>query len=215
MRRRAAVALFCSICTILQHVNVARPIASVIPSLDGAVLNALAGTTAPLNLSGVHALAGTGSLSGVRRVLVRLVEEGVVDMAPGGYVLNREHVAAPAIEALSRLWGEVLDRIRRLAESWSAPPALVALFGSAARRDGDSHSDIDLLLVSDAKDLGEQARELAARVSGWTGNTTMVLDFSSKDIRRMRRAREAILDEWGRDLLVVVGDRGVLRGGGR
>ncbi|MGH9185278.1 MAG: hypothetical protein ACRD0U_05630, partial [Acidimicrobiales bacterium] len=88
--------------------NVSNPIWSVIPSLDGAVLSALAGTAAPLNLSAVHKLAGRGSLSGVRRVLIRLVGTGIVLDVPGGYVLNRDHVAATAIESLANLWGEVL-----------------------------------------------------------------------------------------------------------
>lgn len=191
--------------------HVAKPISSVIPSLDGAVLGALAGTSAPLNLSSVHRLANAGSLSGVRRVLLRLRDTGVVDAVPGGYVLNREHVAAPAIEALARLWSEVFERIRRDVEGWEVAPRLVGLYGSAARRDGDSASDIDVLVVSDADDAADRASELASRIERWTGNSPHVVTVGATDLRRMRRAREPIFGEWERDLVVIVGGREALK----
>lgn len=191
--------------------DVSSPISSVIPSLDGAVLGALAGTTAPLTLSSIHRLAGHGSLSGVRRVLIRLVGTGIVLAVPGGYALNRDHVAAPAVESLAQQWGQVFDRIRREVAAWPDAPALVGLFGSAARRDGGADSDIDLLVVSDAADASECAAELAANVQQWTGNAAHVITVGSKDLRRMRRAREAVVDEWARDLVVVAGSRDAVR----
>jgi predicted nucleotidyltransferase len=194
--------------------DVGNPISSVIPSLDGAVLGALAGTTAPMNLSRVHEVGGRGSLSGVRRVLVRLVGTGVVLEVPGGYLLNREHVAARAVEGLAHLWGEVFDRIRSHVGEWPKSPLLVGVFGSAARRDGGEDSDIDLLVVSDAGDAAELAAELAARTEQWTGNTTHVVTVGSKDLRRMRRAREPILAAWEQDLVVIVGGRDALKAAG-
>jgi hypothetical protein len=69
--------------SVVIPVDVSSPISSVIPSLDGAVLDALAGTTAPLNLSAVHKLAGRGSMSGVRRVLLRLVRRASSSTSQG------------------------------------------------------------------------------------------------------------------------------------
>jgi len=192
-------------------VDVSNPISSVIPSLDGAVLSALAGTTAPLNLSTVHKVAGRGSLSGVRRVLGRLVGTGIVAEVPGGYLLNRKHVAIPAVEALANLWGEVVDRIRRHVDEWPHAPLLVGVYGSAARRDGDEESDIDLVVASDDPEASDRAADLAASVERWTGNATHVVTVSLKDLRRMRRARESILAEWERDLVVIVGSHDALR----
>jgi predicted nucleotidyltransferase len=185
--------------------DVGNPISSVIPSLDGAVLGALAGTTAPMNLSRVHEVGGRGSLSGVRRVLVRLVGTGVVLEIPGGYVLNRD---------LASLWGEVFDRIRSHVGEWPELPRLVGVFGSAARRDGGEDSDIDVLVVSDAVDAAERAAELAGRIERWTGNPTHVVTVGSKDLRRMRRAREPILAAWDQDLVVIVGARDALKAAG-
>jgi predicted nucleotidyltransferase len=190
--------------------DVGSPISSVVPSLDGAVLDALAGTTAPMNLSAVHRITGRGSLSGVRRVLVRLVDAGIVLAVPGGYLLNRDHVAAPAVELLAHLWGEVFDRIRSQVAQWLVAPRLVGVFGSAARRDGSEDSDIDLIVVSDAADAAEDSSELAANVERWTGNPAHVVTLAPKDLRRMRRAREPILAAWERDLVVIAGNRNAL-----
>jgi predicted nucleotidyltransferase len=191
--------------------DVSSPISSVIPSLDGAVLGALAGTSAPQNLSSLHKLAGRGSLSGVRRVLVRLVAAGIVLDIPGGYVLNRDHLAASAVESLAHQWRDAFDRIRGHVADWPQAPRLVGVYGSAARRDGDEESDIDLLVVSDAANASEDAVELATQIERWTGNATHVITVGSKDVRRLRRAREAILAEWERDLVVIVGGRDALK----
>lgn len=192
--------------------DVGQPIASVIPSLDGPVLGALASTTAPLTLTRVHRLAGRGSLTGVRRVLLRLVGAGLVLEVPGGYLLNREHVAAAAVEALAGLHGELVARIRREVGSWRRPPALVGLYGSAARRDGDERSDVDLLVVSDDPDAAARAEGLASQVRRWTGNRAHVVALTPAECARLRSAGEPLVASWDRELVVVAGDRSALGG---
>jgi predicted nucleotidyltransferase len=192
-------------------VDVAMPLRAVVPTLDGPVVAVLAATTAPLALAEVHRRAGGGSKSGIRRVLLRLVAEGVVHEVPGGYVLNREHLAAPAVELLANLYGELLARIRGEIEDWARAPILVGLFGSAARRDGDSSSDIDLLVVGNDPNLDDVDR-LGRRIEAWTGNTAQVIALTPGDLRRLRRAKEPILAVWERELVVILGDRGALKG---
>jgi predicted nucleotidyltransferase len=184
--------------------DVAIPLRSVVPTLDGPVLAVLAGTTAPLSLADVHRRAGEGSKSGIRRVLLRLVDEGVVR-------LNREHLAAPAVELLASLHGELTARIRREVEGWSSRPRLVGLFGSAARRDGDATSDIDLLVISDDGNVDDVDR-LGERIEAWTGNTAQIVALTPGDVRRLRRAKEAIVGVWERELVVICGDGRALRG---
>jgi predicted nucleotidyltransferase len=164
-----------------------------------------------LSLAEVHRRAGGGSKSGIRRVLLRLVAEGVVHDVPGGYLLNRDHLAAPAVELLANLHGEFLARIRREVDGWTRPPDLVGLFGSAARRDGDASSDIDLLVVGDAPDVDDVDR-LGQRIEAWTGNAAQIIALTPGDLRRLRRAREPIVAVWDRELVVVVGDRRALEG---
>lgn len=88
---------------------------------------------------------------------------------------------------------------------------LAGLFGSAARWDGDERSDIDLLVVSDSPGLDDLVDTLAERIPHWTGNDAQVIGKTSSDIQRLRRAGEPVLAEWERDLIVLEGDRRVLR----
>jgi predicted nucleotidyltransferase len=191
--------------------DVAFPLRCVMPTLDGPVVAVLAATMAPMSLAEVHRRAGEGSKSGIRRVLLRLVAEGVVHEVPGGYVLNRDHLAAPAVELLANLYGELMARIRGEIEGWARPPVLVGLFGSAARRDGDASSDIDLLVISDHESI-EDVDGLRQRIEAWTGNTAQVIVLSAADLRRLRRAKEPIVARWDRDLVVVSGNRRALQG---
>lgn len=213
----AGCSLFCTSCDILPtkrgmvEVNVSMPISTVVPSLDGPVLAVLASTYAPLSLADVHRRAGPSSKSGVRQVLVRMLTQGLVAEVPGGYVLNRDHVAAPAVELLANLHGALAGRIRSAAEAWPGQVLLAGLFGSAARRDGDASSDIDILVVSDDAALDEFADELAGWVRAWTGNPAQVVGLSTAELRRLRAAKEPIVAGWERDLVVLCGDRNALR----
>lgn len=190
--------------------DVSMPITTVVPSLDGPVLAVLSATASPLGLAVVHSRSGRGSKSGIRSVLLRMVDEGLVLEVPGGYVLNRDHIAAPAVQMLASLHGELTRRIRAAVEEWPIRPTLVGMFGSAARRDGDAGSDIDLLVVSEDPDLDDRVDELAGQIRRWTGNRAQVVGRTPKEIARLRRAKEPILSEWARDLVAIVGERSSL-----
>lgn len=191
--------------------DVSKPIVSVIPSLDGPVLGALAGSSAPMTLTEVHRIAGRGSLAGVRRVLRRLVSVGLAHDVPGGYLLNRDHLAAPAVELLAGLHGQLIARIREHLDGWPGDVVAAGIFGSAARRDGDENSDIDVLVVSDSPGLAELVESLAERIHAWTGNHAQVIARTKADVKRLRDAGEPIVASWDRDLFVVVGDERALR----
>ena len=187
--------------------DVALPIRTVVPSLDGPVLAALASTTAPMDLAAAYQRSGRGSKSGIRSVLLRMVAEGLVLTVPGGYVLNREHLAAPAIEQLASLHGALLERIRGVAQGWETRPRLVGFSGSVARRDGDARSDVDVLVISDAPDLDEATDDLADLIRRWTGNNAQVIGRTPRQIAGMRADNEPIVAEWSRDMVIVCGDR--------
>jgi predicted nucleotidyltransferase len=194
----------------------AHPITSVIPTLEGPVLEALAGTTMPLTLSEVHRLVGPGaaSLSGVRRALLRLAVGGVVLTVPGGYQLNREHLACPGIIALTGLRFALYERIAEVVRSWSPPVRTAGVFGSFARGDGSADSDIDIVVLGDDVDV-DRLDELATRVEHWTGNSCHVVAVTNEDLERLRANDDPILQSWDDDLVVVHGDRRALTGGGR
>jgi predicted nucleotidyltransferase len=192
-------------------VNISSPIESVVPTLDGPVLEVLAGSTTPLSLSEVQRRIRRGKLSGVRSVLHRLTNEGVVLKVPGGFLLNRQHVAAGAVEALVTLRGEFLSRLRAEVASWSYRADLVGLFGSFARREGDGESDIDILIVGEERCPDEVLDTLGLHVLTWTGNRAQVMALTRAELARIRAVGEPILAAWHRDLETVMGDVALLR----
>jgi predicted nucleotidyltransferase len=131
--------------------DLSDPTRAITATLDGAVLAALAVAGRPLTVGQVAEQAARGSEIGVRRSLARLVEQGVVRATLMGrnqvHELNRHHVAADIAVALAGLRAELWRRLRTELDSWRPRPLFAAVFGSAARGDGDAASDIDLLLV--------------------------------------------------------------------
>jgi DNA-binding GntR family transcriptional regulator len=132
-------------------VDLTDPTSAVTATLDGPVLAVLAGAGKPLTAGEVAAQMPRGSEVGVRRSLARLVEQGIVQATEMGrnrvHELNRDHVAAPVAVLLAGLRLEVWKRLRMKLGTWKTRPLYACVFGSAARGDGDSQSDIDLLLV--------------------------------------------------------------------
>lgn len=196
--------------------DLTRPISTVVPSLDGPVLGVLAGTTQPLTGRRVHGLAGVGSETGVRKVLHRLVETGLVTAAEVGpstvYALNRDHLAASAVLELTALRQLLIERFRGVFLSWSPQPLRHAsLFGSAARGDGSVTSDIDLLLITDSEteqeepSWVEQVGDLADRVHRWTGNHAQIYELSPSQFQQHLTAQEPIVQEWARDSITLFG----------
>jgi predicted nucleotidyltransferase len=124
---------------------------TVAPSLDGPVLVALANAGKPLTVSEVASKSVRGSEIGIRKSLGRLVVQGIVTATELGksrvYNLNRDHVAAAIAIEMAGLRSELWRRTAREVEGWNVRPLYACIFGSAARQDGDSSSDIDLLLV--------------------------------------------------------------------
>jgi len=192
------------------------PHTAVQPRIEGLVLMTLAGTTRPLSGREVAKLSGA-STNGAWRALQRLVEHGLVAVEEVGsgaallYTLNRRHLAADAVLILADLRARLIARLTDAVEAWPVRPAHAYLFGSAARADGDTRSDIDLLLVrphgvaEDDRQWREQVNTLAESIRAWTGNHAGIAELPQSDIRRLRRKRPAIVDELERDAVVLRG----------
>jgi DNA-binding transcriptional ArsR family regulator len=184
--------------------DLSRPFASVSPGVEADVLVALAGSTAQRTGRELARLSGR-SVTGVQHALDRLVDEGLVHRAQAGrsflYSLNREHLLAPAVEVMAGArWG-LVERLRDLIGGWKVPTFHASLFGSAARGEGNSRSDIDLLVVRqaeiDSEDGGwrRQLDELADCVWLWTGNYAGVVEVSEADLPRLLEERPPALEE--------------------
>lgn len=195
--------------------DLSRPISTVVPSLDGPVLAALARTTQPLTGRRVQQLAGAGSEHGVRKVLQRLTETGLVQATQAGpsilYTLNRQHLAAAAVDQLTNLPQRLVDRICAAMDDWSVPPVHASLFGSFARGDGGLDSDIDILLIHEGDtdpapaDWPDQVADLAEQVFRWTGNHAQVYELSLAQLDEHLAADEPIVQEWTNDAVTVAG----------
>jgi len=193
----------------LEHdeVDLSLPLATVTPTLDAGVLHVLAATTAGCTAAEVHRRLGHGSDEGVRKVLARLVTQGVVLVETPArypvYRLNREHVAVPHIEALTQVRDQILGNIRAEVAAWDLKPLHAGLFGSFARGDADSESDIDVLLVRpnapstlDEDTWLEQVDRLDRRIRAWTGNAAQIIDLAPAALDRMARADDPLVDSW-------------------
>lgn len=195
--------------------DLGRPISTVIPSLDGAVLGVLARTARLISGRQVHRLAGTGSEAGVRLVLNRLSKTGLVHVHDAGnsllYSLNRRHLAADAVLQLADLRQRFIAMLSEEIGRWALQPLHASLFGSAARGDGTVESDVDLLLVrSDSQDeldmrWQEQLLMLAELIDARTGNRAQMYDLSAGGLRKHVSTGEPIVDEWRRDAITLIG----------
>lgn len=164
----------------------------------------------PLRLTDVHARVGDASVAGVRNVLLALVDDGLAASVPGGYLLNREHVAADGVIALATLHGAFVDRVRSWLEQRAEPVVVAGLYGSAARREGGADSDIDLVVVIEDGPVDDLADELADVVERWTGNRGHVLSLTSAEHTRLLDDEPPLVTSWQRDLQPIIGTRRML-----
>lgn len=205
--------------------DLSDPMRAVLPTLDGPVLRVLAGTTRPLTGREVHRLAGVGSEAGVRRVLHRLVDQGLVTVSVAGpsrlYVGNRHHLAWSSVETLVRLRERFWDRLASLFARWDPQPVLAGVFGSAARETGTVDSDIDLLLVRpDSLPPEPLADSDNERVTAWiaqvndvrdavrsmTGNPVQIFEVSDREFRDLVQSDDPLADSWRRELRILAGE---------
>jgi predicted nucleotidyltransferase len=195
--------------------DVARPYTVIAPTLDPGVLSVLAGTNRQLTGREIARLLGRPSHSGVIAALDRLVVQGLVEREEAGrsflFTLNREHLAAPAAELLAGLREDLLRRIRNAVDAWAVEPDHLSLFGSAARGDGGTDSDIDLFVVRPEAVQREndvwraQLDVLAVQIERWTGNPVRIAEMGRSEAAQLRKDRPAIVDELGSDAITLAG----------
>jgi predicted nucleotidyltransferase len=199
----------------IRTMDLSAPARAVCPTVDSDVLAVLAGTTRAFTGREIARLAGRSSHRGVLLVLDRLVEHGLVLREEAGpaflYKLNRDHVAAPAVEIAADMRSEFLRRLEECLESWKIPAQHASLFGSVARGDGDTGSDIDLLLVrpgsvdEEDRTWRSQVHEVADSIWRWTGNRASIAELAIGDVRSLARGERPIVDELKEDGIVLTG----------
>jgi len=148
-------------------------------------------------------------------VLNRLTEHGLVDRREAGrallFTLNREHLAAPAVDVLAGMRTELFNRIRHTVGAWEIAPVHLSVFGSTARGEGNTESDIDLFIVRpDAiaqEDTGwrTQMDELAGHILRWTGNHAGIAEAATDELAQLQDTQPPIVAELRSDAIVLSG----------
>lgn len=201
----------------------AHPMQLVTPTVDGDVLAALARAEQSFTPGELHRLIGTHSISGIRKALIRLAGQGIVEAEARGhasvYALRRDHLAAPAIIELANLRQTLIQRLRDRLADFEIEPAYAALFGSAARDTMRVDSDLDVFLVrrTDLDDVMIDAwerdvHELSQQATAWTGNDTRVLELSEREVSSgLAKRDDPVLDSIQKDGIHLAGPRSFWR----
>jgi predicted nucleotidyltransferase len=158
------------------------------------------------------------SHNAAQTVVHRLVEHGLVLTMPAGRAVmcrfNQAHLAAAAVAALVTLRARLLRMLTEEIGAWPITPLHASLYGSGARGDGTTGSDLDLLVVrpdrldGDAEQRWEgQLAESSGRVRLATGNPVSYLDLTRAELGEVVRAEEPIVANWRQDAVHLFGQR--------
>jgi len=131
-------------------VNYQRAVEALIPGVQGRVLGVLARTETEMTIRTVANLADA-SPQQATVVVTHLVDLGVVSRREAGSSslvrLERENEAARVVLALARLQESTMDRLTDVARHVVPAPVSLIVFGSFARGEADTESDLDILAV--------------------------------------------------------------------
>jgi len=195
-------------------VDFVHPVQAVIPGAQGRVLAVLANTSAELSLSTLARLADV-SVAQVSRLMPRLVELGLVErreVPPSSlFRLVREHVATQAVLELAGVRSTALRQLREAASTITPEPLSVVVFGSFARGEADSESDIDVVIVRAETDDGDDKRwsdsleSWRRRARGITGSNIEVLETSAREAAGKLRGRSDLWRDIRRDGVIIYG----------
>jgi len=208
---RAFTAKYCT----LVLVDLTSPLNSIIPTLEAAALEVLAGTESALGVTQIYKLAPRGSRRSFEPVLDRLVGHGLVVATPGNrghlYRLNRDHLLAPVVVAAANARTEFLHRLGEALSRMEPRPLHASVFGSTARRESGPESDVDLLIVvpDDLDPRGDEWMEQMSRledyVLGLAGNRLECLVFTREHLLRVQAEGEPIVDSLLTDGITLAG----------
>lgn len=115
------------------------------------------------------------------------------------YRPETNHLLWPAVEALVEAADGFMERLQGAIESLvltslgPGPQPSIGFFGSVARREDSSDSDLDIVLVvSDEQDerLPAVVEELTDAAVQWTGNDCAVAEMTRTRLREMVDARD-------------------------
>ena len=179
------------------------PLATVTPTVDGDVLAILARSDDWFTTTLLQEQIPTRSVPGIRNVLIRLGEQGIVQSMIVGrvhqYRLNRQHLAAESIIALARLRDAFIDRAAAAMGAWHEPPLFAALCPSSEPR-------LCIVAITPRRVhqqiWNDQVSEFEGAARLWTGNDVTVIPVGEDAVGEA----STLLDEVAREGIAIVGD---------
>jgi predicted nucleotidyltransferase len=192
--------------------TLSKPLEDLISKDMAMILTVLERTGQPLTGRTIASLTGTVSQPTTSRLLLELVRRGLVLKVPGGYEINRDHLAYRAVAALLGARDELQRRVAHEVDGWDLQPVSVVLFGSAAREQETLDSDIDLLVVRpkvvpfDDPGWANNVARLAERVGRWCGSPCEVLEYSTEELAKLKRLDDPLITSLLRDGITFAGD---------
>lgn len=178
---------------MLDDMHLGDPLADIIPGPRGQLLATLAQLEAPVTVRALARYADVAPQTALN-VVNDLADAGIVSAERAGsahmITLNRAHILAEPLIALSRTRARLIQRLTSELATW---PLLAGawLFGSAARGTGDRESDVDLLLVAEASTQtarwADGTAQLAEHVLSWTGNHAQLVEHTRSSFARLVR----------------------------
>lgn len=161
-------------------VDLSFPLATVAPKFDAGVLQVFAATTVECTAAEVHHRLSRGSDEGARKVLARVVRQGVVD-----------EVANWEVEPIhAGLFGSFT---RGTADSDSDIDVL--LVRPAALADVEETAWV------------EQLARLDQQIRAWTGNPAQIIDLTPSNLGQMARDNDPLFESCRADGIRVHGER--------
>lgn len=199
-----------------------RPVEVLIPGVQGRVLGVLARTDTELTMRTVAELAGV-SVQQTSVVLAHLVGLGIVTRREAGSAalvrLESNNEAARAVLAIAGLRESVLGRLQVEARKIIPAPASLMVFGSFARGEAHSESDLDVVAVRPAG-VGPDHDEWTDALGRWqdiarriVGNPVNLLELAFGDLGHPKVRRGSVWDSIATEGVVLAGARLEVRGG--
>jgi predicted nucleotidyltransferase len=174
----------------------------------------LAETTAELSLRALARLSGV-SVAPANRILPGLVELGIVerreDPPSSLFRLVPDHIASRAILELADAQRSALAELVQAATEMSPSPASVIVFGSLARGEADTKSDVDAVIIR-PDDVGEEDEPWQRSLGRWRtetrrrlGNPVEFIEVSVSEAARKLRGRSPLWADVRRDGVTLFG----------
>lgn len=188
-----------------------HPIEALASPDKARILTVLCRSGQPLSGRTIAALTGSVSQPTVSRLLARFTSSGLVVRVPGGYLINREHLAYRAVDVLLESSSELCRRVDTAAAVWRNEPVAVVLFGSMARGEARPSSDVDVLVVRpldvavDDPQWAKDVATLAEQIQRWTGAACNVLEYDASELGHLAREGDPLVDALLRDGVTLAG----------